>query len=56
MYDKNGKLSYAIDLKFKNTTPYPILIEARTDGARLTFNLYSGGTRRLQIHHRADGY
>ena len=41
VYDRNGKLVYAIDLKFKNTTPYPILIEAKTDGSRLTFNLYS---------------
>ncbi len=41
VYDANGNLVSAIDLKFKNTTPYPILIQAKTDGARLTFSLYS---------------
>lgn len=40
-YDDKGNLVSAIDLKFKNTTPFPILIEAKTDGAKLTFSLYS---------------
>ncbi len=39
--DEKGNIVSAIDLKFKNTTPFPILIEAKTDGAKLTFSLYS---------------
>ncbi|MBI2954869.1 MAG: VanW family protein [Chloroflexi bacterium] len=41
VYDANGKLTYAIDLKFKNTTPNPILVEAKAAGGKLTFSLYS---------------
>jgi vancomycin resistance protein YoaR len=41
VYDRNGKLIYTVDLKFKNTSRYPLLIEAKADGTRLTFNIYS---------------
>lgn len=41
VYDAKGKLTYAIDLKFKNTTPYPILVEAKAAGGKLAFSLYS---------------
>jgi vancomycin resistance protein YoaR len=41
VYDSNGKLIYTVDLKIKNTSRYPLLIEAKADGTRLTFNIYS---------------
>ncbi len=41
VYDAKGNLISAIDLKFKNTTPYPILIEAKAAGGKLTFSLFS---------------
>ena len=28
------------DLQWKNTTPHPVVVQARTDGARLSFGLY----------------
>lgn len=39
IYDKDGNLSYAVDFTFKNNSPYPMLIQSRTNGTNLTFAL-----------------
>jgi vancomycin resistance protein YoaR len=40
VYDKQGKLVAEIDLRFKNSTDSPILIQARTDKTNVTFQIY----------------
>ena len=40
IYDKDGKLRYAVDLRWRNNTEAPILVMAETDGERLSVTLW----------------
>jgi vancomycin resistance protein YoaR len=40
VYDQQGKLLYAVDLRWRNNTEAPILVMAETDGQRLSVTLW----------------
>ena len=40
VFDRDGKLLYAIDLRWRNNTEAPVLVMAETDGQRLTVSLW----------------
>ena len=40
IYDKNYRLLYSVDFKFKNNTDHPLLIQAHTDGNQIRVSLF----------------
>jgi vancomycin resistance protein YoaR len=40
VYDRDGKLVQAIDLRWRNNTEAPVLVTTETDGARITVSLW----------------
>lgn len=40
VYDRNGRLVYSVDFKFKNNTDRPLLIQAHTNGDRIRVSLF----------------
>jgi len=44
VFDKDGKLTSAVDFRFKNSTESYLLIQARTDKKNLTFQIYGKKT------------